>query len=428
MPPAIERWPSGGYFKWPTIARASSAVSTCGMTMPSAPPSSTRVASEYCRDGTRTTGVMPAVKAATEICTAVSSGMVPCSRSMNSQSKPQLAMAAATSTVRAWRSPMPRHSSPLFKRSRAGLRTVITVFPTDNVAQSESRSAPAPLVGEGWGGGCLFDSAKPIPPSRFARSARETTSPTRGEVTGARCQSCASSSLHPGPAVGHEPFLRQEAALVIHFFRAFHPIAEIDVAQSQPAGAGDVVEDHEGADRARVRVGLEEGIDHRQAVAEQVGQGDAEQRTGAVRGSPGLRILAAVFDDAGVDVAVLDHHRIVEHGHVGHAAVAVAGIEIVAEHRILLRGRHRHAHLGGEVRVVVEHAPHAAARAEILDDDPHRYASTAGLASRPVGDRLAAAETPVREQILELGSALPDPMGENPAPLPARPVRARPGR
>ncbi len=147
-----------------------------------------------------------------------------------------------------------------------------------------------------------------------------------------------------------------------------------------------------------------------------------------MRGSPGLRILAAVFDDAGVDVAVLDHHRIVEHGHVGHAAVAVAGIEIVAEHRILLRGRHRHAHLGGEVRVVVEHAPHAAARAEILDDDPHRYASTAGLASRPVGDRLAAAETAVREQIIELGSALPDQMGEDLALLLAGQVRARRGR
>src|SRR5205085_8808560 len=42
-----------------------------------------------------------------------------------------------------------------------------------------------PLVGEGWGGGYLFVSAEPRPPSRFARSAREPTSPTRGEVTGA---------------------------------------------------------------------------------------------------------------------------------------------------------------------------------------------------------------------------------------------------
>src|SRR6266480_4650288 len=394
MPPAIERWPSGGYLRWPTIARASSAVSTCGMTMPSAPPSSTRVASEYCRDGTRTTGEIPAVSAATEICTAVSSGMVPCSRSMNSQSKPQLAIAAATSTVRAWRSPMPRHSSPLLKRSRAGLRTVIVGPLLSYLALGEPQSAP---------------------------------SPTRGEVTGASYQSCA-SSLEPGPAVGQEPLLRQEAALVVHLLRALHPIAEIDVAQAEPAGADDVIEDHEGADRAGVRVGIEERIDHGQAVAQQVGQCDAQQRTAAVAGPAGLCILAAVFDDAGIDVAVLDHHRIVEHGHVGHAAVAMARIEVAAKHRILLGGRHRHPHLAGEVRVALEHAPHAAARLELLDDDPHRHAGPAGFASRSVGDRLAAPEAAVGEQIVELGGAVADEMREDLALLLAGQIRARRGR
>ena len=31
--------------------------------------------------------------------------------------------------------------------------------PTEPLTPTESRSAPSPLVGEGWGGGCLFDSA-----------------------------------------------------------------------------------------------------------------------------------------------------------------------------------------------------------------------------------------------------------------------------
>src|SRR5438034_9927568 len=41
----------------------------------------------------------------------------------------------------------------------------------------------------------------------------------------ARCTAVgrSASSLEPGPAVGQQPFLRQEAALVRHFFAALHP-------------------------------------------------------------------------------------------------------------------------------------------------------------------------------------------------------------
>src|SRR5437763_12087856 len=54
-----------------------------------------------------------------------------------------------------------------------------------HLTPSERQVAPSPLVGEGWGGGCLFVSAEPRPPSRLGREAREPISPTRGEVTGA---------------------------------------------------------------------------------------------------------------------------------------------------------------------------------------------------------------------------------------------------
>src|SRR5438128_12636515 len=47
-----------------------------------------------------------------------------------------------------------------------------------HLTRSKPQSAPSPLVGEGWGGGYLFDSADLIPPSRLARRAREPTSPT----------------------------------------------------------------------------------------------------------------------------------------------------------------------------------------------------------------------------------------------------------
>src|SRR6266568_2975835 len=65
-------------------------------------------------------------------------------------------------------------------------------LPVRDLAESEPQTAPSPPVGEGWGGGCLFDSADLIPPSRH-RFAMATLgsgpegrlSPTRGEVTGA---------------------------------------------------------------------------------------------------------------------------------------------------------------------------------------------------------------------------------------------------
>src|SRR5712692_3819638 len=73
---------------------------------------------------------------------------------------------------------------------------------TAKVNQSDMSDAgphapPSPLAGEGWGGGCLFDSADQIPPSRLARKARKPTSPTRGEVSGASSPSCA-KALRPG--------------------------------------------------------------------------------------------------------------------------------------------------------------------------------------------------------------------------------------
>src|SRR5207302_4234727 len=85
------------------------------------------------------------------------------------------------------------------------------------------------------------------------------------------------SGLDAGPAVPGQPLLRQEAALVVHLLRALHPIAEIDVGQAEAARARNVIEDDEGAERTSPGVGIEERIDHRETVAEHVGEGDAEQ-------------------------------------------------------------------------------------------------------------------------------------------------------
>src|SRR5258708_19555149 len=69
-------------------------------------------------------------------------------------------------------------------------------------------------------------------------------------------------AFHPLPAVGREPLLRQETALVVHFARALDPIAEVDVRKPNRARARGVVENHEGAARARRLGGVKTRIDH----------------------------------------------------------------------------------------------------------------------------------------------------------------------
>ena len=108
----------------------------------------------------------------------------------------------------------------------------------------------------------------------------------------------------------------------------------------------------------------------------------------------------AVLGDERVDDAVLYHHGVVQHAHVGHAAVGVARIDVGAKQRILLRGRRRLHAAGDEVLVGLDHAAQRAARAELADQHAHRHAGLAALAVGHVGDVLAAAEAAL-EQIVD---------------------------
>src|SRR5947208_1996148 len=98
------------------------------------------------------------------------------------------------------------------------------------------------------------------------------------------------------PARGREALLRQEAALVVHLLGALDPVAEIDIGQAEAAGAGNVVEDHEGAERAALLGWLEERIDHRQTVAEHVRERDRNQFLAAA-GDAAVNAAPAVLDD-----------------------------------------------------------------------------------------------------------------------------------
>ena len=105
-------------------------------------------------------------------------------------------------------------------------------------------------------------------------------------------------------------------------------------------------------------------------------------------------------------------------------AVAMPRIEVAAKDGVLLGGRHRDLHVGGDIGVAVGNAPHAARGPKLSGDHPDRDAAAAAFARRPVGDRLAAAEAALGEDIVEFSRALADEMGEHLTLLPAGEVRA----
>src|SRR5207342_2707437 len=108
----------------------------------------------------------------------------------------------------------------------------------------------------------------------WASTAVASHDPTAKPATFRGC--CAASPLDAHPAFRGEAFLGQEAALIIHLPGIPDPIAEVDIGEAHVPGAGDVIKDHESAERARAELGLIERIDHGEAVLEHIGQRDGE--------------------------------------------------------------------------------------------------------------------------------------------------------
>ncbi len=143
------------------------------------------------------------------------------------------------------------------------------------------------------------------------------------------------------------------------------------------------------------------------------------------RAVEGVFRLHAILGEEGLDDAVFDHHRVVEHGHVGHAAVGVAAVDIVAEQPVLFRRRHGRNPPREEIAVAVDHAPHRAARLELVDENAHRDAGVAAFAVRHVRDVLAATETALQQIVDQPLRLLVREVREELAFEPPRQIRAR---
>src|SRR5258708_14158890 len=72
--------------------------------------------------------------------------------------------------------------------------------------------------------------------------------------------------------------------------------------------------------------------------------------------------------------------------------------------------------------------PEIARGPKLIGNDPNRNAGTALVAGRPVGDRLAAAEAAMGEQVVEIARLLADQMREHLALMPAWQIGAGRGR
>ena len=124
-------------------------------------------------------------------------------------------------------------------------------------------------------------------------------------------------------------------------------------------------------------------------------------------------------------MAVFDHHRVIEHGHIGHAAVTMAMIEIGAKHRILLRRRQARAQFADDVGVARHHPAKVARRPEFIGEHPHGNAGPALVTGRTIGDRLAAAKAAMGQQVVEVAGLVANEMCEHLAFAAAGQIRTR---
>ena len=178
----------------------------------------------------------------------------------------------------------------------------------------------------------------------------------------------------------------------------------------------DMIENHIGAEAALLLARIVEAVHHGDAVAEAIAQRHRDEGRRAVAARIGLY---PVFGDEGLDHAVLDHERVVEHGHLGHAAVGVARVDIGAEQSILLRARRRRHAGGDEIGIGAGDAFERAPRNKLVGQDAHRHARRAGIAIGHIGDVLAAPEPALQEIVDEEARLVAGEMGEQ---LPLEPA------
>src|SRR6185503_8184757 len=154
--------------------------------------------------------------------------------------------------------------------------------------------------------------------------------------------------------------------------------------------AADAVQYHVGAETAPLQLRVKKGVDEGEAVIENIEEDRGHERfailIAAAAGQP-------IFDDAGIHKAFINHCGEIEHGHVGHAAVVVARVDIAAKQRILFGGGLGVHDLRLKVEVRRQCSAEASRPSELVYRHPHRNTCPASITGRPIGYVLASTKT-----------------------------------
>ena len=147
--------------------------------------------------------------------------------------------------------------------------------------------------------------------------------------------------------------MRMKVLLVAHLGAFFDPVAQVHIRQVQAAGQLDLPQDAVGAVAGLRVVGFVEGINGREALGEQVNDGDHHQ---SILG-PGV----AKFDQAGFNMAIQQKLTVLRNAVVVHAAAGVAGFFIALVQGVMRRVVVQPLDAGLQVPVALPSAALAAA-------------------------------------------------------------------
>src|SRR5471030_2083174 len=276
------------------------------------------------------------------------------------------------------------NSRPMSLTLRAGPASARTeAMPVRSISLSEARAKSCATSGSIPN---RKRRAREYSMARFYSAARVT-----GVLRGEGFRDSAEFFLREAaPLTVDQPLDRPESGLVGHFAAVPDPVAKIQVGQREAAALLDLPQNIVSAEAGGGDAGLEEGIDRRHAVAEDVDDRHHHQ-------------LASVaeLDQTRVDPALQQEVGILVTAVLVHAAAGMAMGLVAQVERIVLVSKTQALRRKVERGVPLVRAALRARGLELRHRNAHRHAGAAGVAIVAVGEDAAAAKTDLHQRAID---------------------------